>query len=287
MKPIYAVCLTLVLCGLIVTAVQAQQAAGYIEKLEGPLDAFELYRERQKIEVAPLMELYINDELIINREKCKEEDACQFILRFGDEEMPVGISYSVIENREPQSLPRELLKKFEEWFRIAHQEHRIILTIKDPVDIPLAMPLLTNAEARLIEGTRSLSLGWYGGEKPYQLRLSRGQNGQVLVEAGDIEEGYFRYEGMMLAEGIYQVEIQDAQGTSVKSQFQVIPRDMLPAPPAELEQSALDESGKQTLFALWLIEEHDGWNFEAYQLVAPLAGDYYPALLVREQLELY
>jgi hypothetical protein len=72
--------------------------------------------------------------------------------------------------------------------------------------------------------------------------------------------------------------------------FQVVPKTELPELPAKfggpLQQSTLNDNAKKTFFAVWLIEENEGWELEAYQLVAPLAEDYYdPALLVRQQLE--
>ncbi len=288
MKQIFTVCISIFLYSLSITAAQAQQTVvvGHIEQLEGPTDAFEFYRNGQPENIFYMKPLHSNDELRINREQCKEEDVCRIILRFGSQKVLIDFSYYRVEAREPQSLPEKLMEQLGKKLNMYHKDHRLILSIRNSSNtVDLTMPLLSGSSNRIAAGKRPLHLGWYGGEEPYQVRIFHEQSNQMLLNVESLKTPYLQHEPVILEEGSYRVEIRDKAGTLPARYFQVVSEDMLPVPPADLTESSIDESAKQTLYALWLIEEHAGWNFEAYQLVAPLSDDYYPALLVRESLE--
>ncbi len=111
-----------------------------------------------------------------------------------------------------------------------------------------------------------------------------------LVEQQNLQTTRLQHDSLELTEGSYQVEIRDSEHKTLTAMFQAVPKSELPQLPPEFDesyqQSTLDANAKATLFAAWLLEEKkEEWEFEAYQLVVPLADTYYPALLIKEQLE--
>lgn len=292
MKRTCTIMTSLLLFVLLMTSAWAERPIGYIENIGGPASAFELYRNGKKKNVAIMMALYAGDQLTkIKTKQCKEGDTCTITLKLGEHHsVQVDNSkcpYTIEPVGEPPSLPAKLMKKVASWFKPTHKVHRATLLTKAiGPDDDLKMPLFTKYKARLTAGERTLYLGWNYGKAPYHVRVYQDGMETLLLEQQNIQDIRLRQENLTLKEGMYLVEISDAEGAQVTGQFQVVPKDKLPALPEEFKQSTLEAPLKDTLFAVWLLDEHQDWEFEVYQLVAPIAENYYPALLVREQLEL-
>lgn len=297
MKRIFILLSELFLFVMLTASIQAEQPVGYIEQMGGPGSAFELYRGEEKKNVAIMTTLYAGDQLKIRTEQCKKDegDTCTITLKLGEQRtVQVDSSmcpYTIEPAGKPPNLPVKLMKKLTSWFKRSHKEHRIILAMKNTgSDVDLRAPLFTKYKACLTAGKRTFYLSWYGGEAPYRVRLYRDGVEKPLLEQHAVQDIRLQQDNLTLTEGIYRVEVIDVENQKVEGHFQAVSQEILPVLPTEfselLQQSILEDRVKNTLFAVWLINEHEGWEFEAYQLVAPIADEYYPALLVREQLEL-
>lgn len=302
MKYILALVVCLLTFVLSLSPVQAKQPIGYVEKLDGPGSAFRLYRDGEKQLIAPMTDLYVGDRIEIFPEKCKKDDTfndtCTLTFNLCDQQR-----VHVESSQSPYIIPEDFVcqssswpvallewatKPFKKYHKQSRQTHQLGSTMSGS-DVALSIPLLSKDNACLIAGERTFYFSWRGGEAPYQVRIYR--EGSPILEQKNIQENRLKQEGMLFTEGLYRVEVQDSEHEPITGTFQVVPTTELPKLPTEfgesLHQSALGDDAKNTLFALWLIEKQKGgWEFEAYQLVAPLAKDYYPALLVQEQLEL-
>ena len=299
MKPLSTCLFALLFTILLFTSVQARQPVGYVEHLGAQSKAFRLVRNGEELDVAVMTPLHTGDQIEIVPERCKQDDPCTITFELCNQQhVQVTVDhspYTIAEDFECEY--PSALEKFLTWaatpFKRSHKQSRQLHhlgTTMGGSDAPLSLPLLSEGKARVTAGERTFSLAWRGGEAPYQIRLYREGSDTPIFEQKDIQENRLKQEGMLFTEGSYRVEVQDAEHEPIIATFQVVPATELPQLPAEfgepLQQSTLENNAKNTLFALWLTEEHEGWEFEAYQLVAPLAEDYYPALLVREQLEL-
>lgn len=285
---------------LSIAIVQAEQPVAYIENLAGPGNAFGVIRNDVEQTIAVMSNLYPGDQVIIRPEKCKPNDACTVTFNLCDRQKitvdRVQSPYPILRDFSCQTLPSwptALMEWAAGMFTSYHKAHRQVEYLGGTMggkDRLFILPLLMNGQARLIAGERPFALFWRGGEAPYHIRIVQAGGKTPLVEQQDFQVNRIILEHVTLTVGTYTVEISDAQKSTMSGIFQVVPPAELPVFPSEFaadwQQSTIDESAKNTLFALWLLEEQKDWEFEAYQSVAPLAEVYYPALLVRERLEL-
>lgn len=77
LKSILTIAVSLVLCVLSFSSLQAQQPVGYVEKLDGPGNAFQLLRNEGTVPLAVLTPLYVGDQIKILPEKCKHDKTFQ------------------------------------------------------------------------------------------------------------------------------------------------------------------------------------------------------------------
>ncbi len=279
-------------------SVQAE-SIGYVEKVDPP-GTLQLRRNGNVLEIAPYSKtkLFAGDILDVAPGKCEEGEICTIFIKLC-EQIQISVERFLCPFELPPDYSCESSSRLEyviHWFSeklgIQHKRHWKIIKLGGPMggsDLPLSLPLLAESNARLTAGERTFSLFWHGGKKPYQVRVHQEGSETPLLEQQNLQEKRLQQAQVELSEGTYRVEVDDSTGDRVSGTFQVIPVSTLPPLPPEFgdlsRQSALAPELKDTLFALWLIEEHEDWEFEAYQLAAPLAEDYYPALLVQEQVE--
>jgi hypothetical protein len=90
----------------------------------------------------------------------------------------------------------------------------------------LAMPLLTNTPQKLVTGKTKLYLGWIGGKAPYTVevrkRLVTPISKTLTKEEIKEDENNFIEIPINLVEGIYTVEVLDANKKSVQARFEVV-----------------------------------------------------------------
>ncbi len=292
---IVIVIMTLVSLILLISSVGAQ-LVGWVERSKPP-DAFRLIREDKEYAIKSRTGLLAGDQLVVVPEKCPQEDTCTILINLCEEQMHLSGNVSSafpIPNTscKSSSWPKNLM----DWAaEILGGYEKISWKIKQlgremgGTGAPLSLPVLGEPNAHLTAGTRTFSLFWHGGEKPYQVRVYQEGNETPLIEQQNLQDDHLQQAQVTLSEGTYTVEVRDGAGDTATGTFQVVSASMLPVLPPEFgdlsQQSTLAPNIKDTLFALWLIEEHEDWEFEAYQLAAPLAGEYYPALLVRQRVE--
>lgn len=124
----------------------------------------------------------------------------------------------------------------------------------------LVLPLLTDENARLTAGARTLYFCWRGGDAPYQVRICRAGSDIPVLARENVQENRMKQEGLRFTEGTYRVEVRDPTHEPAIGTFQVVPAAERPTLSAELsepfQQSALGDDVKDTLLALWLIEKY-------------------------------
>lgn len=153
----------------------------------------------------------------------------------------------------------------------------------------LEMPLLPDDNsAQLMAKQRVLHLAWYGGTPPYQVTVCQKHTGEVFLDQTGIQNETVVSESKTWREGRYQVVVSDNAHNTIKREFTVV-AEVPPLQSSEaraIEQSNLPEKNAKTLLAIWLTKQEGGiWGLEAYQQVADIPSDYYPALLVRQGLK--
>lgn len=154
---------------------------------------------------------------------------------------------------------------------------------------PLFMPLIGYSEARLAVGDRDLYLAWIGGFPPYTLRISAEGAEKPLVVMSMLEETRARIKNLPLQTNRYILEIKDTRNQQLTRHFQAVAFDHIPALPRQAfgeAKNTIDKQLRETIFAAWLSEQDPPmWSLEAYQRVAAIAHEFYPAELLRLRLE--
>lgn len=208
MKRILLRVITLLAFLLFFSSVQAEQPVGYVEKLDGPGNAFQLYRNGEKQLFAPMTALYVGDRIEIFLKKCKNDDKFQdtctlTFIHCEQQRVHVESSlspYTVPENFACQSpsWPVGLLEWAAKPFKKYHQESRQIRSLGTTMsgsDEALVLPLLANDNARLTAGERTFYFCWRGGEAPYQIRIYREGSDTPILEQADVQENRLKQEG--------------------------------------------------------------------------------------------
>lgn len=285
--------LCLSLCFL-VTPVWA--SVGYILTLNGQPNDFELLRYSRSEPVFPNKPVELGDKIRVLTKPTTNRESPSLTLLLGNEEL-VTLTY---QNTHPkpylvkasQQLPTVfggLLTSLETWFN-GLQEHQVHLlsvytkgTSKNPE--PLTMPLLTGNAVKLLAGKKNLSLGWSGGQAPYQVQVSQNGSSQhwsnQSSETRSVTLGNFK----VTPGGRYLVEVKDAAGQLVKGTFDVVAdSSILNDPQVQAIQRSPSSESRQVLLASWLAQRPE-WRLEAYQQVVGIAEKFYPAKLVKEGLE--
>lgn len=150
----------------------------------------------------------------------------------------------------------------------------------------LKIPLLEGNDAQLKTGNKVLYLGWNGGKPPYHIQVSHKR--KLFFDETGIEEETITLKKQNWIVGRYQVMIRDSENNEVKQEFTVVNQiKVLSSTEAtNIKQSRLpNKTTKPTFLATWLMKKNKKWRFEAYQLVAPIDEEYYPAFLVKQELK--
>jgi hypothetical protein len=280
----------------------AWASVGYILTLNGQPSDFELLRKTRPetvVAVVANQPLKVNDKIQVLKQSHSEgtiKRDSSLLLLLGNREL-VNLTY---QNTHPepylvqasQELPTVLggfMTSLETWFK-GLQEHQVHLlsvytkgTSKNPES--LTMPLLTGNAVKLLTGKTTLSLGWSGGQAPYQVQVSQEGASQSWSNPSSTTTSVTLGNFKATLGRRYLVEVKDAAGQSVKATFDVVAdSSILNDPQAQAIQGSPSSESRQVLLASWLAQQ-PGWRLEAYQQVAGIAGKFYPAKLVKEGLE--
>jgi hypothetical protein len=138
------------------------------------------------------------------------------------------------------------------------------------------LPLLDHDRLRVAEGKRNVTLTWWGGEAPFEVRLLEAGATRPALQVAGLKERRLPPQSVSLSKGRYRIEIKDADGKTVWGEFDVVDRSAVPRPP--VNSAAMPSEVRATVDATWLAN-HDGgvWAFESYLGVVGLAPTYPPA----------
>lgn len=276
---------------------------GYINTLNGPQSAFSLTRNGKRMLAAPQTPLKKDDKICV-RKPTNE----MFPNRTNSIELALGNNQFITLKGEPQgekcftvegsdssnTLLNNIMDITSKWLgKLWGESVQELMTAlskgAEDETIPLTIPLLQDGNAKLLAGKQALHLVWKGGNLPYQVQLYR--NGTEVWWAGNIKDAKPLRERYIenvvtatinltnpLATGRYQLKID-----GVEAYFTVVANSpLLSSQEAQaIPKSNLPLRNQQTLLAAWLVQKgQDEWNFEAYQRVAKIIEEYYPAFLV-------
>ena len=291
-------------------AVKGRVLVGYVKHLSAPSDCYMLVRKTdghkvsQRVDIFTL--LYEGDVIrVACSHKCSSVTGndkmgkIDITLQLADSEKVLKCSDEefVLPKRKPHSVMRGILVALGDvleryWPFGLHDDYyhaKLVSLAVRGRGSRLFMPLVGCSGSRLVEGARNLRLAWCGGIPPYVLRIRAATLSKPITELSGLEKPRTRIEGLKLELGGYDIEVADAQHRFFTRRLEVVPRAALPTPPAEALRGARDGPDRllsETIYAAWLSEQDDGvWMLEAYQRVADIASQYYPAALLQVQLE--
>jgi hypothetical protein len=144
-----------------------------------------------------------------------------------------------------------------------------------PIDVPIV-----RSGARIIAGTRGLSLAWRGGCPPFTVRVSSGATRVAQVDS--IDDWQVRMENLELGAGWHTLLVTDATGKHWQEDIEVVTEG--PVVPANL---AAEISGLGlTAQAIWIAQLDGGrWRLETIERLRPLVRANDPlAMYISESL---
>lgn len=154
--------------------------------------------------------------------------------------------------------------------------------------LPLYMPLICRTGGRMVASRPDLYLTWIGGNPPYKFRMSVENETKIVAEQTGLDESRIALKKLDLQPNSYKLVITDARGHTLSRHFQVVSQDSLPMPEHVVLTNGKDQRLKnfrETAYAAWLSDQDRGiWTLEAYQHIAGIAREYYPAELLRRKL---
>lgn len=295
-----------VLWAMLADAGDQRAEVGFVQNLNAPLDRYRLERDDQSAQLGPGTPLQENDVLWI---KCtrhegdanKEEIQITIQLANGAKVITCKQSPYRLTGTMPWGVtgqnPGDRTEDFVSSLTQMHKKRYLaILALRggttpseSGTPLPMLMPLIGRHGGRLAAGKRDLHLAWNGGGSPYSLQL-RIPNGATPVAARHgLQEAKVNLTGLDLRPGSYELVVTDARGQVLIRRFEAVPSDSLPASPQATFVNQGDQRLRclhETAYAYWLSAKDRGlWMLEAYQHVAGIASEFYPAELVRLKLE--
>lgn len=259
---------------------------GRVEGFEGGPADYRVLRDGRPIPVDFFLELFDGDEISVLHDSHRIRLDLYYgdgrLVEWGKRQGPLVVRAGAV-----PTVGMNFRRWAWSWFAQAREENSISVHVRGAGGVvPLSLPLLSERPGRVIAGTRTLALAWYGGRPPYQVRVYQVDTQSPMLSLEKIGEVRVRSGSIALPQGAYVVEVRDADGSQVSGRFEALLKDQVPADPAELSQSRLPDPVRNTMVAVWLASRGNGaWVLEAYQRVVPLAASYYPAGLLRDTLE--
>ncbi len=154
----------------------------------------------------------------------------------------------------------------------------------DPVTI--SWPNSQEQPPYLFAGKRPLYLTWWGGQSPYTITVTGVDNSVLLPSPLKTEQPPIKISEVEFKPGEYQAIIKDNANNETPFRFTVVTQPATVNYPPEAKATELPATVRKTLQATWLATQENGkWSFEAYQQVADIAENYYPAWLLSKKLE--
>ncbi|MBU4264326.1 MAG: hypothetical protein KKC76_20955 [Proteobacteria bacterium] len=289
-------------------AIQDRVRVGYVKELSAPSDLYLLVRRLDGKEVACRVDIYTwlyEGDVIwvgcghgstLNGDN-KEKISVVLGLADGEKRLECGDAPYLLRKIKPNSLFDNICANLSNVFKCYwppglhddyHHAKLVSLAVRGTCS-RLFMPLAARSGSRLVAGTRDLYLAWYGGNPPYGMQIRTATSPRPIVERTGLDVPRIRVDGLSLEPGDYDIEVTDADNKSIIRSCKVVPRVALPTSPAEAfigEKGGTDRLLCDTIYAAWLSQQDDGaWMLEAYQHVADIASEYYPAELLRVQFE--
>lgn len=154
------------------------------------------------------------------------------------------------------------------------------VSASDAIPLYLTLPQYRRRTMRVLAGEqRALHLAWEGGQAPYTVTIL--QDGKSL-QSFSTDKKRPQTPALDWQAGAYQIQVKDNTGAVERYEFQGVAER--PAWPADFD--SLPPEMRATTQATWLAAQKKGaWAFEAYQLIAGIAGEYPPARVLRDALE--
>ena len=277
--------------------------------LNAPSDCYLLMREengkRDKKTIEVLTPLYEKDVLWVkcqrkagDQDEGLESEEIKITLQLADGVKVLTFKDGPypLESKPPHSILRNFTgylhdvidSLFAESNKNYHQAQLTSLAVRGH-DGHLFMPLVGRCKALLAAGVRDLHLAWKGGCPPYALRIRAERTGKPLAEMRGLQEAHVHLKGLALETVDYVLEIEDNSGQHLIRHIQAVPSSKLPKLPNQAFSEAKSNSEiqlRETVYAAWLIKQDQVlWSLEAYQRVADIAPEFYPAELLRLRLE--
>ncbi len=295
--------------GIATSAGDQHPQVGIVVHLNAPSDRYLLMREEdgkrveEKIDV--LIPLYENDVLWIRGQR-KPKDAAKDLesgeisvtlqLADGEKVLTSKDSPYRMERKPPLSVFSNFTGPLQDlihslFLGLNDDYHRAKLTslAVRGHEGHLFMPLIGRSGALLAAGARDLHLAWRGGYPPYVLRIRSEKAEKPLAEMSGLHEAHVHLKGLALGPGDYVLEIKDTRGQHLTRNFQAVPPISLPPLPNQAFSEARSKAEirlRETVYAAWLTEQDPVlWSLEAYQRMADIAPEFYPAELLRLRLE--
>lgn len=148
----------------------------------------------------------------------------------------------------------------------------------------ITLPLIPAPPARLLTGTRPLSLAWTGGEPPFSVTLQRQTDKTVVLNQPGIYLRRFSSPSLDLIPGAYDLTIRDAMGQATVT-VEAVTAAALPPLPIELTPAAGADRLTETVHAVWLAAQGEPWLLEAYQRAVLWHEQHEPAQWLMDSLE--
>jgi hypothetical protein len=281
-----------------VVAVDAKTCVGIVMSYEGSNEHYTIKHHGRDKPISLLMPLYEGDKLVLN---CAASPARRVTLELnqGKKDVECRDSPYVLTKIESYNLFSNISDFV--WSKIANlvndlHEERSGAQLASLAGRPVAptnprlfSPVLGRSGSRMSAGNREFFLAWAGGKPPYAVRLTSVHTGRALAHSRRLREPRAHLRELRLDEGRYHVRISDADGQSLERSIDVVPASALPEHPLPTDEGVVgvrDTQLRDTIYAAWLLDQNRRlWSLEAYQRVAGLAHDNYPAQLLRQKLE--
>jgi len=261
-------------------------AGGWIDRFDGPVDAYTVQRGEQEVPVAIYLPVYIGDririteghELIIGR-----SDGSTLTLHHSNK------AYVVDKPDSSVSMLDNFLEWAGGWFGKytdnTHGEHIVGLISRGDEGPPISMSLFPTGHAHMLSGKRRITLYWVGGKPPFSIRIRNNNKSDPILKQEGLKEGRTTIGPLDFSVGSYYLEVNDAREVEIV-RIDVLADDASPVMPSEIRNANMPKEVMNTLEAMWLAGQDDGnWVLEAYQRVSNSTGGQSASSLLRQALE--
>ena len=257
---------------------------GYIERIAGDIKDIRIDRDGKSMQPAILLPLRVDDRVFLKR-------GSELYLQLGNRRVVIAEKDSPYRVPPVEAPPAFLTRLRSTLMSLGGKLTSQYVRSSVPVSTssrghegPLSMPVVENDVSRFASHRMTIHLAWEGGTAPFAVQVLSGE-GTPLATQESVHEWRLElpWPPGGIREGPARIVVEDSAGQRISKQITLV---SVHSVPTRVPQGDLPPTIHAVIAADQLIQTNRRqWAFEAYQDLAPLAGSYEPARLLRDCLE--